>query len=307
MIGWTVFLLIIGFLLVLDLGVFHRKSHVIPLKEAIFWSALWITISLLFALGVYYYKGEEASLNFLTGYLLEYSLSIDNLFVFVAVFSAFHIPEISRHKVLFWGILGALVFRAIFIYLGLALVQKFQWIYYLLGIFLIFSGLQIAFGKQKVKDPSQNWLVKWFERLMPVDVTNFHTFFSKTVSGKTAVTPLFLALMAIETADVIFALDSIPAIFAITQDPFIVYTSNIFAILGMRSLYFVVSHVWTAFKYLNVGIGFILTLIGLKMLLQHHVYIPNGVVLLMILAIMGICIWLSIKHKDDEPTEPTQN
>lgn len=305
MIGWTVFSLIIGFLLVLDLGVFHRKSSVIPLKEAIFWTLLWISISLLFAFGVYHYKGEEAGLNFLTGYLLEYSLSIDNLFVFVAVFSAFHIPAESRHKVLFWGILGALVMRAIFIYLGLALVQQFQWIYYLLGLFLIFTGIQIARGKQKEQDPSQNVVVRWVSKIFPVSTDcDASTFFVKTPTGQTAITRLFLALIAIETADVIFALDSIPAIFAITQDPFIVYTSNIFAILGMRSLYFVIAHVWTAFKYLNVGIGFILTIIGLKMLFQHHLHISNLYILLMIFAIMGICIWLSIIHKDDEPKEP---
>lgn len=302
MIAWTIFLLIIGIILILDLGVFHRKTSVIPLKEALFWSCLWITTSLLFAAGVYYYKGSEAGVNFLTGYLLEYSLSIDNLFVFVAVFSAFNIPIESRHKVLFWGILGALVMRAVFIYLGLALVERFFWIFYVFGVFLIFTGLQIALGKNKDKDPQQNIVVRLFRKIMPVTFdSDNHSFFVKTADGVTAATPLFLALIAIETADVVFALDSIPAIFAITQDPFIVYTSNIFAILGMRSLYFVIAHAWVAFKYLNIGIGFILSLIGFKMIAHHHLEIPNGLILLLIFAIMAICIWLSIKHKDDSP------
>lgn len=300
MLPWIIFGVIISLLLILDLGVFHRGPSKVSVRQALFWTGLWITISLLFNLGVYLYKGPEDALNFLTGYLLEKSLSIDNIFVFVAVFKIFKIPSNATHKVLYWGIIGALVMRALFIWLGLALVHHFEWILYVFGVLLIISGIQLGFGKAKERDPTQGWFVRLLMQWIPLTHdTSSHTFFIRTAAG-TLATPLFLALISIETADVIFALDSIPAIFAITQDPFIVYTSNIFAILGLRSMYFVLAGAWELFEHLHIGIAAILVLVGVKMLLKDYYSLPTSWMLIAIVLILGACVLSSLKGKQKQ-------
>ena len=264
-VGFNVFVLL---MLALDLGVFHRKAHEVKFREAITWSAVWIVLSLIFNAGIWYYFGEVKAIEFLTGYIVEKSLSVDNIFVFVLIFTSFQVPLIYQHKVLFWGVLGALVMRIIFIFAGVALITKFHWIIYVFGIFLIYTGIKIARDKGTKIDIENNALVKYVRKFIPVTTDYFNARFLVKLNNKWHATPLLLVLILIEVTDLIFAVDSIPAILAITNDPFIVYTSNVFAILGLRSLYFALAGSLKYFIYLHYGLALILVFVGIKMLIS---------------------------------------
>lgn len=272
--SWIIFALIILTFLFLDLGVFHRKAHKMSSKEAILVSLFWIGVSLVFNFWIYWTKGYDSAINFLTGYLIEKALSVDNLFVFLLIFSYFNIPDKYRHKVLFWGILGAIILRGIFIALGVVLIERFDWLLYLFGLFLIYSAYKLALEKDKEIQPDKNPVILWLQKFIPITHhCNTSNFFVK-INGILHATPLFLALVSVETTDVIFALDSIPAIFGITQDPFIVYTSNIFAILGLRAIYFTLANFMDLFHHLHYGLAAILFFIGAKMLLKDVYHLP---------------------------------
>lgn len=265
-IGFNVFVLA---MLALDLGVFHRKAHVVSIRESLRWTTAWVTLALLFNAGVWHDAGPQKALEFFTGYLIEKSLSVDNVFVFALLFSYFAVPPLYQHKVLFWGILGALVLRAIMIGAGTVLIAKFAWIIYIFGAFLILTGIKMIVKREEEIHPERNPVVKWFKKLMPVTSDYREDKFFVRENGVRMATPLFVVLLLVEVSDVIFAVDSIPAIFAVTTDPFIVYTSNVFAILGLRSLYFAMAGVMNKFHYLKIGLGVVLTFVGVKMLLAH--------------------------------------
>lgn len=290
------FFILLIFLLAFDLYVIHRKSKVITVKAAMFWSVFWITISLLFNVYVYYVRGLNAATDFFTSYLIEKSLSVDNLFVFLLIFEYFKVPKKLEHKVLFLGILGAIVMRGIFIIAGIALIQQFHWVFYVLGIFLIFTGIKFAFEKEKRLEPEKNPILKLVNRIFPVTKIFHEEHFFVKLNGILHMTPLFVTVIIIETSDVIFALDSIPAVLAITSDPFIVYTSNIFAILGLRSLYFCLSHFMNMFYYLHFGLAAILVFIGTKMVLTDVVKISTIHSLGVIVGILTFFIILSYRH-----------
>ena len=270
-IGFNVFVL---FLLVLDLGVFNRKAHVVSVKEASMWTAVWVSLAAIFCGLLYYWKGGGPALSFATGYLIEYSLSVDNIFVFVLVFSTFRVPPEHQHRVLFWGILGAIIMRGIFIGVGAALLNKFEWIIYIFGAFLVYSGIKMVLHKDEEMHPEDNPIVGFFRKIVPMTRNYEGPHFFVRREGRLMATPLMLVLVIVETTDVIFAVDSIPAIFAITTDPFIVYTSNLFAVLGLRSLYFLLAGVVDKFYYLKAALAVILTFVGVKMLvgaLHYHI------------------------------------
>lgn len=293
---WILFSALILLLLSLDLFVFNRGNKKITVSRALLFSGFWITISLLFNLWIYFDRGSEAALNFFAGYLIEKSLSLDNLFVFLLIFNYFQIEPRWRHKVLFWGILGALVLRAVFIIGGVALVSKFDWILYIFGFFLMFSAIKLAKDKDKEMLPENNWMIVALKKWLPVTHENPKGAFLVRKNGVTYATTLLLALVSVETTDVIFALDSIPAIFAITRDPFIIYTSNIFAILGLRSLYFAMDSLIQLFHHLHYGLAFILFMIGTKMLLKDVVHFSIYVTLCLIVLALGISIGASLLY-----------
>ncbi len=292
---WGLFNLFVLAMLALDLGVFHRQSKEMSFKEAISWSIVWISLAIAFGIGIFYFQGAQTSIEFFTGYLIEYSLSIDNIFVFLLIFTYFNVPLAYRHKVLFWGIIGALVFRSIFIAAGITLIEKFHWMIYLFGIFLILTGIKMALQKDKKIEPEKNPLLKLFRRFIPV-TENYERdrFFLKRV-GQLFATPLFIALLFVEITDIIFAVDSIPAILAITRDPFIVYTSNVFAILGLRSLYFALAGFMKLFHHLHYGLAFILVFVGCKLALVDIFHIPTLVSLGAILGVLVLSILASLK------------
>lgn len=297
-IGFTVFVLA---MLAIDLGVFHRRAHEVSIREALAWTGVWIVLALAFDLGVYFWFGPERAFEFLTGYVIEKALSIDNIFVFIVIFSALAVPAALQHRVLFWGILGALVMRALFIVAGAALLSRFHWIIYLLGAFLVFTGVKLLWQKEEDVDPEQSRVFRWFKRIVPA-VPDYHGgSFTVVQGGKRYATPLLLVLVAIETTDLVFAVDSIPAIFAVTRDPFIVYTSNIFAILGLRSLYFAVSGMMGKFHYLKVGLSGVLVFVGAKMLLSGVYPIPIAFSLLTIIALLGVAIIASLVRARRNP------
>lgn len=274
---WILFNVFVLLMLALDLGVFNRKAHEVKMKEALIWSGVWISLALIFNAGLYYfytppdgYTRADSALQFLTGYVIEKSLSVDNIFVFVLIFTYFKVPAIYQHKVLFWGIIGALIMRVIFIFAGVALINKFAWIIYIFGAFLIFTGIKLVAQKDKEIHPEKNPLLKLFKRFFRVTDTYEGGKFFTIYNHRKAATPLFVVLIMIETTDLIFAVDSIPAILAVTQDPFIVYSSNVFAILGLRSLYFALAGLVKLFKYLHYGLAAILILVGSKMILNHY-------------------------------------
>lgn len=272
---WIGFLVFILLMLLLDLMVFNRKSHTIQIKEAILWSIFWIVLALLFNGGIYYLEGHDLALQFLSGYLVEKSLSVDNLFVFLLIFSYFKVPGPYQHKVLFWGIFGALVFRAIFIFAGIALLEKFHWLMYILGAFLVFTGIKLIFEQEKEIHPEKNPLLNLVRRLIPVtpDYEGDRFFIKRGL--KRMATPLFIVLVVIETTDIVFAVDSVPAVLAISRDPFIVFSSNAFAILGLRALFFALAGMMQAFHYLHYGLAAILSFIGVKMILAAWYKIPT--------------------------------
>lgn len=291
---WILFFIFVLVMLFVDLYVFHRDTHIIQYKEALKWTFAWIALSLLFCLGIYFFLGSEPALNFLTGYLIEKSLSIDNLFVFLLIFNSFSVPDKYLHKVLFWGVIGALIMRAVFIFAGIALLQWFHWMIYIFGILLIVSGIKLAFTGQKNLDPRHNPVLKLFRKFYPV-VNEYHNgYFFILEKGVRYATPLFIALLAVETTDLIFAIDSVPAILAITTDPFIVYTSNIFAILGLRSLYFALSHFMSLFHYLHYGLSALLVFVGIKMIIADVYPIPIPLALLVILSILTLSMLASV-------------
>jgi len=290
-IGFNVFVLI---MLALDLGVFHKKAHDVSIKEAVTWSAIWIFLAMVFNVIVYFNFGQQKAFEFLTGYLIEKSLSVDNIFVFVLVFGYFQIPGKYQHKVLFWGIIGALVMRIIFIVAGVSLIQQFHWTIYIFGAFLVFTGIKMITQKDKKMEPEKNPVIKLARKLFNVtDTLQDDKFFIKS-DGKKFVTPLFLVLILIEVTDLIFAVDSIPAILAITQDRFIVYTSNVFAILGLRSLYFALAHIVHRFVYLSFGLAVILMFVGIKMIAVDFYKIPVFISLIIIAVILTLSIMFSL-------------
>ncbi|MEE9116243.1 MAG: TerC family protein [Thermoplasmata archaeon] len=303
---WVLFNIFVVVMLALDLGVFHRKAHVIELKEALLWSVFWIALSLLFSVGMYFWYGPATALEFLAGYVIEKSLSVDNLFVFLLIFSYFAVPRLYQHKLLFWGILGALVMRFIFIIVGVALVEMFNWILYIFGFFLIVTAIKMALQKGKEIHPERNPILRLFRRFMPVtDDYQDDRFFVKR-AGKYVATPLFIALIVVETSDVIFAVDSIPAVFAITLDPFVVYTSNVFAILGLRALYFALAGVVRMLHHIHYGLSGILLFVGVKMLLADIYKIPIGIALGVVGLILLISVISSVVRPPKVETAPIQ-
>jgi tellurite resistance protein TerC len=303
---WIGFVIFILSMLALDLGVFNRKAHEIKPKEAVKMWLFWISLAVVFNICVYIWFGSEKALMFLSGYVMEEALSIDNMFVFVLVFSYFCVPKKCHHEVLFWGVLGALVLRGLFIFAGIALIEMFSWVIYIFGAFLIITAFKMAFGSDKEVEPEHNPVVRLFRRFFPVD-ENFHgsKFFIRSAKGALIATPLLICLIFVETTDVVFALDSIPAVIGITTDPFIVYTSNAFAILGLRSLYFVLAGMMSAFCYLKYGLAGILGFVGIKMLISGFVEVPIVLSLLVILIILAISVAASwSKYKEAKPKKP---
>jgi len=290
-IGFTVFVLA---MLALDLGVFHRKSHTVGMKEALAWSGAWIALALLFNAGIWHWQGHVKGLEFLTGYVVELSLSVDNLFVFLLIFSYFKVPAQYQHKVLFWGIIGALVMRAVFIGAGIALLDKFHWIIYIFGAVLVVSGLKMAFEKDKEVHPEKNPVLRLFRHFMPVTAEYEGGSFFVMKDKVRMATPLFIVLLMLETTDLVFAVDSVPAVLAITTDPFIVYTSNVFAILGLRSMFFALAGVMALFAYLHYGLAAVLVFVGGKMLLAGFYKIPTLTSLLVIVGVLAISVIVSL-------------
>jgi tellurite resistance protein TerC len=291
---WIGFNLFVLAMLALDLGVFHRQAHEVKIKEALWWSAVWIALAMLFNAGIYLFRGEEAALEFLTGYLLEKALSVDNIFVFIMIFAYFRVPALYQHKVLFWGILGALVMRAIFIATGITLLQHFHWVIYIFGAFLILTGIKLAVQQDKEVHPEKNPVLKLFRRFMPVTKNFEGDKFAVKRDGRRFATPLLVVLLMVETTDVVFALDSIPAILAITTDPFIVYTSNVFAILGLRALYFALAGAMQMFHYLSYGLAAILVFVGVKMMIMDFYKLPIGISLGVVAGILAVAVILSL-------------
>lgn len=306
---WIGFNLFVLAMLAIDLGVFHRKAHSVSLKEAAIWSVVWITLALIFNAGLYFLRGPEPALQFFTGWLIEKSLSVDNIFIFVLLFTYFRVPAAYQHRVLFWGILGALVMRGILIAVGVVLLEEFNWILYLFGAFLIFTGIRMGLQKETEVHPERNPLLKLVRRIVPVTDDYEHDRFAVRRAGQFMVTPLLLVLLIIESTDLIFAVDSIPAVFAVTRDPFIVYTSNVFAILGLRSLYFVFANVIDKFYYLKLGLAVILSYVGVKMVLTDIYPIPTLLSLAIIALVLTLAIVASViraRRLPEKPVEPKE-
>ncbi len=290
-IGFNIFVLA---MLALDLGIFHRKAHAISIKEASIWSLVWIALAMIFNAGIYFFSGPEPALQFFTGYLIEKSLSVDNIFVFVLLFTSFSVPVAYQHRVLFWGVLGALVLRGMMIALGVVLLETFHWIIYLFGAFLLFIGIRMCLHKEAEVHPERNPLLKLVRRIVPVTRDYEGDRFMVRRRGQIWATPLLLVLLVIETTDLIFALDSIPAIFAVTQDPFLVYTSNVFAILGLRSLYFVFANAMGKFHYLKLGLAVVLSFVGAKLILTGIYHISTALSLAVIAVVIAAAIVASV-------------
>ncbi len=300
---WIFFNVFVLVMLALDLGIFNRKSHVFSVKEALTWTLVWVSLALVFNAIIYFWRGQQKALEFFTGYLVEKALSVDNIFVFIMIFSYFSIPPQFQHKVLFWGIIGALILRVIFIFAGVALIEKFHFTIYLFGALLIYTGYKM-FNHNKTKiEPDKNPLLRIFKKFVPVTPVLHEDRFFIRLDGKRFATPLFLVLILIETSDLIFAVDSIPAILAITQDQFIVYTSNVFAILGLRSLYFALAGIVRRFWLLSYGLAVVLIFVGIKMLTIDIYKIPIEWSLLFIASIIAASIVLSLRI---QPTKKTK-
>lgn len=316
---WVAFNLFVLGMLALDLGVFHRHSHKVSVREAAIWSAVWISLSLLFNVGLYFYAGREIALQFLGGYLLEKSLSVDNIFVFVLIFSYFRVPAEYQHRVLFWGILTALVLRGVMIIAGAALVARFEFLIAIFGAFLIYTGIRMAFQNHQEIDSESNPVLRILGRIMPISKVYHGSKFTVMQEGRRMATPLLAVLLLVESSDVIFAVDSIPAIFGITTNPFIVYTSNIFAILGLRSLYFLLAGVIERFHYLQLGLSGVLVFVGGKMLtenlsgrfLDHAIHVPiefslGVIALILTLSIVASLVWPKESTEHTPADDPTQ-
>lgn len=291
---WVAFTGLVVGVLALDLLVFHKEAHEVRFREALLWSVVWVALALVFNVVVWVAWGPVKGLEFLTGYLLEKSLSVDNLFVFLVVFAYFGVPPALQHRVLFWGILGALVMRAVFIVAGAALLETFDWVLYVFGAFLVFTGVKLAFQEDESVHPERNLALRLFRRVFPVAPDYQGDRFFVREAGRTLATPLALVLVVIEATDVVFAVDSIPAIFAVTRDTFIVYTSNIFAILGLRALFFLLAGTLRRFVYLRHGLAVVLGFIGVKMLVSECCHIPIAVSLAVVSGILGLAIAASL-------------
>jgi tellurite resistance protein TerC len=291
---WAVFGGLVLVMMALDLGVFHRQKHEIKFKEAALWSGVWIGLALAFAALVWRVRGGHSALEFLTGYILEESLSVDNLFVFLLIFGYFAVPARDQHGVLFWGILGAMVFRAVFIVAGVALLQRFEWVIYIFAAVLIVSGVKLGFEKEKELHPERNPVLRLFRKFVPVTTDFDGSRFFVRREGKTYATPLFLVLVVVETTDLVFAVDSIPAVLGITHDRFIVYTSNIFAVMGLRALYFALKGAMDLFHHLHYGLAVILVIVGVKMVLGHFIHIPIGVTLAVVGGVLALSVVASL-------------
>lgn len=298
---WIIFNLFVLMMLALDLGVFHRNLHVVKVREALIWTGIWIFLAMSFNVLIYLNFGETKALEFFTGYLIEKALSVDNIFVFILIFTYFQVPPQYQHKVLFWGIIGALIMRVIFIFAGVALLEKFHWTIYIFGGFLIYTGIKMLTQKDKKIEPDKNPVVKWFKRFVPTTNEMHGDNFFVRINNKTFATPLFVVLIMIEISDLIFAVDSIPAILAVTQDHFIVYTSNVFAILGLRSLYFALANIIERFKYLAVGLALILVFVGIKMVVVDFYKIPiYSSLFIIIFILLGSVLFSLYKTKNNK-------
>jgi len=299
---WILFNVFVAVMLALDLGVFHRPGHPVKFREAVIWSIVWIALALSFAVLVYFWHGRTESLEFITGYVIELSLSVDNLFVFLLIFRFFKVPPSDQHKVLFWGIVGALVMRGVFIFAGVTLMSRFHWIIYVFGAFLIYSGGRLMFQDDEGIELENNPLLKLFRKWIPVTDDYEENKFIVRRPGLMA-TPLLVVLVVVETTDVIFATDSIPAVLAITLNGFIVYTSNVFAILGLRSMYFALAGMMEVFHYLHYGLSLVLMFIGAKMLVSHYYQIPTGVALAVVGGFLLVSVLASLVFpKKEEPS-----
>ncbi len=291
---WTAFNVFVLGMLALDLGVFHKKSEEITVRNALIWTGIWVALAMMFNLFVYLYIGKEEGIAFLTGYVIEKSLSVDNIFVIIMIFSYFHVPPSYQHKVLFWGIIGALIMRVIFIFAGIELIHRFHWLIYIFGGFLVFTGLRMILASEEKIEPERNPVVRLVRRIFRVTESYQSDNFFVRLNGKLWATPWFVVVVLIETTDLIFAVDSIPAILAITDDPFIVYTSNVFAILGLRSLYFALSGIEKYFHYLKYGLAAILMFVGTKMCLTDFYKIPIEASLIVIVSVLIVSIGASM-------------
>jgi tellurite resistance protein TerC len=285
---WIAFGAVIAVMLALDLLVFHRRAHEVSAREATIWTIVWIAVSLLFNTGVYAAIGPRTGLEFLTGYIIEKALSVDNLFVFFVLFNYFAVPNYLQHRVLFWGILGAIVIRGLFIFVGTALISAFHWVIYLFGAFLIFTGFKILFGSDEKIEPDKNPALRVARRFLPLTRDYDGQHFVVRRDARWLATPLFLVLVVIEATDIVFAVDSIPAVLAVTTDPFIVLTSNIFAILGLRALYFLVAKIIDRFRYLKFGLGVVLAYVGVKMVIVDWLKIPVEISLMIVVGVLGL-------------------
>jgi tellurite resistance protein TerC len=291
---WISFGVIVAVLLGLDILVFHRRAHVITIRESLLWTAFWIALALLFDLGIYLWQGHGPALEYLTCYLIEKSLSVDNLFVFLMIFSYFAVPAAYQHKVLFWGIIGAIIMRLAFIEAGVTLLERFDWVFYIFGMFLVITALRMAVQKERGISLEKNPVLRLLRRLVPLTESyEGDRFFVKRL-GRCVATPLFIVVVVVETTDIVFALDSIPAAFAITLDPFIVYTSNVFAILGLRALYFALAGIMRLFYYLRHGLVIVLMFVGVKMLIANFYEIPTGIALGVVAFVLLFAVIASI-------------
>ena len=303
--AWVTFFTFITAMLALDLGVFQRETHVVGMKEALAWCCVWVTLALSFGGLLWQWRGPESAQQFLAGYLIELCLSVDNVFVFILVFAYFKVEPRYQHRVLFWGIIGAVLMRAVFIIVGVEVIERFHWVLYVFGAFLVYTGVKMALpSKEAEVDPEHNFAVKLFRRFYPVAPHNDRGHFFTIHNGRRMATPLFIVLIVIETTDLVFALDSLPAVLAITKDSFIALTSNIFAILGLRSLYFALSGIMGLFRFLKVGLSVILVFIGVKMLIEHWMKITTGTSLAVIGGVLTTSILMSVVIKSPKAPPP---
>jgi tellurite resistance protein TerC len=291
---WVGFLLFVCAMLALDLGVFQRRAHAVSPKEAGIWTAVWVSLALLFSVVIYFWHGPTAALEYTSGYLIEKALSVDNLFVFVLIFTFFGVPAAYQHRVLFWGVLGALVLRGLFVAVGAVLLAQFHWVVYVFGAFLLYTGIKLALMKEAEVHPDRNPLVRLFRKVIPVTSHYVGEHFFTRINGRRIATPLLLVLIVVESTDLAFATDSIPAVFAVTTDPFLVYTSNVFAILGLRSLYFLLAHAMEHFYYLKPALAVILSFVGVKMLISRLFEIPTVTSLAVIVGLLAVATIASL-------------
>lgn len=302
--AWAAFNLFVLAMLALDLGVFHRRAHVVRIREAAIWSLVWVVLALAFCGGLYFVAGPQKSLEFLTGYLVEKTLAVDNIFVIVVIFGYFNVPQKYQHRVLFWGVLGALVMRGMFIGLGAYVLDRWHWVMYVFGVLLVLSGLKLALRRDEVTEIERNPILRLARRFLPLSGQFHGHHFLVREGGKLLATPLFLVLLVVEFSDLVFAIDSIPAIFAITQDPFIVYTSNVFAILGLRSMYFLLAGVMDRFIYLKYALSLVLVFIGSKMLLEGVIHISTPISLAVVGMLLAIGVLVSMGASKASPPQP---